>query len=423
MGLFDFDEEIEDLFAPEGEYEDTEENNYLRDADKALGLMGMVLNPVKNSFENRKRMYQIDKMMDNELLSAFEEIQLVDEVKMHRKLNQLSDKLAEQKRLKLLQEKVVIGLGGKFSAGKSKFINAILGVGDLLPDEQNPTTSIPTYIVQSQRDCIRAYTYDNGEMLLDADAMKALTHRFYEKYKVGFSSYISGLFIEKPGVPYGNIAFLDTPGYTKFDISTKKSVSDNQKAFDQLKTVDYLIWLVDIENGVVTQNDLEFISNLNLDTQVLIVFNKADKKDGESIQDIVNNSKRMVDKAGISCYGITAYSSLNRQEYFNRNRIQNFLDAVNAKKTGKEDLPNQIMRLEAEIAGQLEKKRTEAEAERNMLSDIIFQSNNVLEIRTLIDMYSESLDYCRTIYRCSNAFEKTKIRLNKALKEHFEEGA
>ena len=52
-----------------------------------------------------------------------------------------------------------------------------------------------------------------------------------------------------------NIALLDTPGYTKYDdeSDSKLVISDRQKAYEQLKASDYLIWLVDIENGGLTE--------------------------------------------------------------------------------------------------------------------------------------------------------------------------
>ena len=90
-------------------------------------------------------------------------------------------------------------IGGKFSAGKSKFINSILNTEErILPEDQNPTTSIPTYLMYGENEQILAYTSENLNVSLDKEALQALTHKFFEKYKIGFSSFINSLIIFEP---------------------------------------------------------------------------------------------------------------------------------------------------------------------------------------------------------------------------------
>ena len=52
------------------------------------------------------------------------------------------------------------------------------------------------------------------------------------------------------------------------------TLSDRQRAFEQLRASDYLIWLVDIDNGGLTQDDLDFLASLHFQTKVLVVFTK-----------------------------------------------------------------------------------------------------------------------------------------------------
>ena len=46
--------------------------------------------------------------------------------------------------------KNIITLGGGFSSGKSSFLNAIMGK-NMLPSDIDPSTSVPTYIVQGNK--------------------------------------------------------------------------------------------------------------------------------------------------------------------------------------------------------------------------------------------------------------------------------
>ena len=62
---------------------------------------------------------------------------------------------------------------------------------------------------------ILAYTNENLNISLDKEALQALTHKFFEKYKIGFSSFINSLIIFEPNMTYKDLVFLDTPGNSK----------------------------------------------------------------------------------------------------------------------------------------------------------------------------------------------------------------
>ena len=57
---------------------------------------------------------------------------------LYDKFMELCSRLSELQKIKKLQSKVVIGLGGKVSAGKSKFINKISSIGNKLPVDKKP---------------------------------------------------------------------------------------------------------------------------------------------------------------------------------------------------------------------------------------------------------------------------------------------
>ena len=408
MGLWDFDESAADI-------ETESENIYLKDSGKGLELIAKILTNNKNN-EEKKIIRQLDKLLDKSLLNSINRMNIQDELQYYNKLNQLSDKFNQHNKVQLLNDKKVIGVGGKFSAGKSKFINTILG-DSILPEDQKPTTSIPTYIVYSEKNSIRAYTFNNNDVELDIEAAQAITHAFYEKYHLGFSQFINNMVIKNKNIPFKSLAILDTPGYSKHDSNSKKTVSDEQRAYEQLKTVDFLIWLVDIENGIIPKKDIDFIYKLNIEQPVLIVFNKADKKSENDIRDIVEKSKEILNKSHINLYDVAAFSSYNNEEYLGKNTIQEFLVMSNNYRWGNENVAVQMKNITDSLEKQLSRIKSESLEYRNFIGNIIFKSEDVLELKALIELYSDSIEEVKNINLCIKRFNNIKEKINEMLHE------
>ena len=407
MGLFDVDDYIE------------ERNSYLEDYSKGLELISKVLGRNKINKVEKINIDKINTVLDRDLLRTFKNVQLINEMEIYTKLTNLSDKISEQNKVKLLNDRTIIGIGGKFSSGKSKFINSLLN-DDILPEKQNPTTSIPTYIISNENDTIKALTFNNMEIELDLEAMQALTHEFYEKYNIGFSSFIKNLIIQSKNMMYKNIAFLDTPGYTKYDLDSKKSISDEEKARLHLKASDYVIWLVDAENGEISQKDIEFLKSIAIETKVLVVFNKADKKTENDIYSIVKNSENTLNVHGIKYFGVTAYSALDGEEYLGNKKIEEFLNEAQNYKNSKENIEKQINDILSLLEKQINDIENKSIERRNKLGNIIFKSDEFIEIKTLTKMYSDSMDYLRDINKCKRNFKEIKSTIKSLLDEYFE---
>lgn len=417
MGLFDLDEfeDIEEII--DNNYERIDENSILSNAEEALALIGKIINISQDTKVNKRTFDKLDSLIDEDFLAPFERVQLSNEAQIQVELLQISDKLMEQKKYSVLMNRAVVGIGGKFSAGKSKFINSILRAGEeLLPEDQNPTTSIPTYIVYGKTEEIRAFTRNNEEVLLSVNEMKALTHKFFETYKMGFSSFIDSLIISEPDLPYKKLVFLDTPGYSKADVigksKTQKELSDQNKAYEQLSGVDYLIWLVDIENGVLSESDIDFITKVAPQMPILIVANKADKKNDEDIPNILEVIESSAKSAGINTFGVTAYSSRDNVEWGEKRIIEKYLKSAMQKPTDRDDIMAEIESIDNKILNELQVKIEKKTRERNDLSQIIFKSNNILEIKTLVDLYGDAMEDLRNLRECKVRYQRTirKIR-------------
>ena len=401
MAIWDIEEDVNDFF--DENLAQAKENKYLKDVDAALNLISKIVPLSDGNKDFKNKIKKLDEL-NTSLLSAFRTVKLDNEAQLQIKLLQLSSKFKEEQKYKAIENKPIIGIGGKFSSGKSKFINSILNSGEeLLPEDQMPTTSIPTYIMYGEREEISAYISENKKVDLDNDALHSLTHKFYEKYKIGFSAFINCLIIYEPKLPYKDVVFLDTPGYSKADFGNKdnkqEDFSDENKAYLQLRAADYLIWLVDIENGVLSETDISFITKVGLNTPVLIVVNKSDKKLDKDIEAVTKSIEQAALDAGLNVFAVTAYSSRNNVEWQERGKISEFLNMIGNKKSCRKDAYNQILEIGSSAVQYVEEKIEISVSERNFLSE------DIMEIKSLIEIYGKSMEEIRSMRKSIKKYE------------------
>lgn len=370
------------------------ENQYIIDPSSGLNLICEIL--PKNM---QKKTDKIDNMLDKQLVRTISYIEdaNIDLLGLEKRLQKLSDQIVEYKKIKLLTNKTVVGVGGRFSAGKSAFINSLLNnSGDeiVLPENQNPTTSIPTYILSGEENKIQAYLKDDRILLLKAEASAALTHEFYEKYKIGFSRFIRNLVVYRNDFPENfseKIVLLDTPGYNKSDIDATDALSDEYLSSKQLKAIDRLIWLVDIDNGTIQDKDLQFINKLVTDKPILFIFNKADLKTDEEIKKVLSTSKKIIADNHINAFGITAYSSRDKKEYFKKDIISCFFDQAVGDAGRKKGVQEELEEIKRIIEKMLIDKYEKMIIERNKLGSLILHTNDINEIGTIVQLQAEKI--------------------------------
>lgn len=404
--FFDLDEN-EDIIDEE------DKNPYLSDPKKGFELIVKLL-PNKNV--RNKIFYQLDYKLGTEILSLLKLLGN-DTLLISRQLTKLRDKIMKYKKVKLLMGKSIIGLGGQFSAGKSSFINSLLNLDDnkiILPEDLTPTTSIPTYIAHGITDSIQAYV--NGNYLqLDNEAMQAMTHEFYEKYKIGFSRFVDNIMINTTYFPVNlkdRVIFLDTPGYNKVDVNTRESLSDKYLAEQHLKNIDCLIWLIGLDQqGTVQEDDIEFIKKISNNIPILVVFNKADIIPENECKVIVEESKQLLKYKDIEVFGITAYSSMNKKEYLGNNLINEFLNrAMSSDK--KPDVKTELDNLINSIERDFEKAINEAKDKQDKIGNEINNAKSI-SIKSLAHIYSNFSQK-----RCK--LEEDKIEFTKIVEDIFE---
>ena len=311
----DIDSLIE-LFIDESDLLPDSQNKYLRNPFYGIEFIANILR--KNSKEItyfEKSFNKFNNLLKFDFLYFLNSIALKNSTQLYQQLLDIRDELEEDIKFQELLDKTVIGIGGSFSAGKSSFLNSILETNeDILPVETTPTTSIPTYIVKSSKDGIYTFNKEGEKSKINKDGLLAISHEFKNIYDFGLISILQKIIIDSKKMPYENIAFLDTPGYSKAD---GKEQTDREIAKSHLKNLNALIWLIDIDNGTIKNSDIEFIKSLKLnqDIEILFIFNKADKKPQKDIQNILQLSKETLQKEIKNSFEVTAYSSHNKEEF------------------------------------------------------------------------------------------------------------
>lgn len=298
-------------------------------------------------------------------------------------LGHLAASILENARLPMLRQKTVLGIGGAFSAGKSRFLNALTGV-ECLPENQGPSTAIGTYLVHGQNFSILAHTRSNGLEALNMEELQTISHHFHGTYKIGFADVLHKLIITSPNF-LTDIVLLDTPGYTKPSDDNDLEAVDRRIAREHLKNSDYLMWLIDIESGVVTDSDIVFLRELNPKNPCLVIFNKADKKSPEDIQAVVHQSEELLRLKGVLCFGVTAYSSVDKEEFLEKSLIPEYIGL--ASKAQPFSARKELDALAEQWIESFRTQKLKIDADLSYIEDAVTHSTKFLAIQGILSSY------------------------------------
>jgi len=418
---FDIEQDVLDL---ENRFKDVnvpDTNMYIANEEKAIELISELIKNTSNSskhFQNR-----IENQI-NYLFSLFSEVTIENEMIFYQRFMDLCSRLSERKKIQKIQDKVVISFGGKVSSGKSKFINTISGIGDKLPVDQKTTTAIPTYIIKSNNDLIHANSVYGYSSVISSEALSAMAHEFDNVYGIGFPAFVDSIIIEsKEYLLPKEIALLDTPGYTKYDekSDSKLVISDRQRAFEQLSVSDYLVWLIDIDNGAITEDDIQFIESLRIKTPILIVFTKADLKSDKEIEEIIDVAKKTIEKTSIKCFGISAYSANLKKEFIS-NKIKEFFDYAINGNVRNNDILGELHNVEKDMRNAIKKAAERSKNTAHELFSYISNSEKILEIRSLAILWGDANQEWYKLQNLLKLYDDIINNINKEVGKYFKEG-
>lgn len=249
---------------------------------------------------NRRELYNFDLLVD--IRKQLSEI--VQELLAHENTN---------------DTQVVVA--GGFSAGKSSFLNALTGAGDLLPTGIDPCSMVQTYLYCSAKTpeiVVKGINLKDAVVLLDKDILQSIQHE--SKSKVYLASVLDKLFVEVPSDRLDGFVFIDTPGYNNSD---KKNVTNNstdeETAKDAINRGNVLLWVIDAGGGTIPKKDMEMIRDFvqnGEDRKIAVIFNKADKKGEHEIPKIVRDAYSMISDLGNAVIDVLGFSSQENRIYY-----------------------------------------------------------------------------------------------------------
>jgi GTP-binding protein EngB required for normal cell division len=303
-----------------------------------------------------------------------------------------------------LYKKSIVAVGGGFSSGKSSFINSLINDKKVkLPEGINPTTAIPTYVMHKEENKFIACNHNGGVVdlsKLDNKFHEKLSHDFIKSFGFNLKNIMPFMIIGTDLKAYEHLCFIDTPGYNPASSSGSYSFEDRQTSQEFIETAQVLLWVVGLDaNGIVSDSDLDFLSELILDNKKLfIVLNKADLKPKSDITNIVNNLIQTLEDYDIRYIGISAYNSKAKEEIYHINKsLDEFLNDINQSSSIQDSLVKKLYEVD--------------EMYRKSIEENIKMKNSISE-----DLYSISFNLLKEGF---DDFENPIYgRLNK-LKEHY----
>lgn len=175
-------------------------------------------------------------------------------------------------------ERLCIAVAGKFSCGKSQFINSLTGC-DLAPvDAMRTTCCKTTFTGDPSSESIR---------VVEASTGREISQEEYRDRAAKRSASANDFIVYLPGPDWKDVALVDTPGFdppSEEENERHGETRDEQISRKAVREADVVFFLLDITDGTLPEPSKRYLSEIvqkNANSLIYLVFNKADLKDRE----------------------------------------------------------------------------------------------------------------------------------------------
>lgn len=296
--------------------------------------------------------------------------------------------------------KNIVALGGGFSSGKSSFLNALMAQvshsrRSILPEDIDPSTSVPTYLVHGDGNRLSGANIFDCRFEMRPRDIRQISHgfgSFEEEEGVKLGHIVRNLFLETKYQKYPNIAFLDTPGYSKPDAQSYSAKTDEQIARRQLNTANYILWFVPAEHGTIRNEDVEFLQSLQADIPKLIILSKADKVIPEDLAATKTHINDVLRMKNISFDGICIFSAedLECSEWAELEDVLNKLDHKCEDNQFAANFKRLFLRLRDYYRNELAREK-EHTAALNQALTLLQDSQLTVRISSLLNKFAQEI--------------------------------
>ncbi|MGL2376826.1 acyl carrier protein [Helicobacter pylori] len=311
---------------------------------------------ILNAKTSNERLEEYQSVLDNEFLEFASGVDSLKEKEIA-----LLTLQGIQKELQLvasypsLFQKTIVAVGGGFSAGKSTFLNNLLGLKLKLPEDMNPTTAIPTYCLKGKKEVLMGFSQNGGMVELPN---LAFDHQFLKSLGFNLKEIMPFMLLSAPSVPFEFLCFIDTPGFNP--ANQGYTGGDKEASKESLKHAKHILWLISCERGGIESDDLEFLQELYEEEgkQVFIVLSRADRRTKSQLEEVAKQIKETLENNGIEFKGICAYSTTRYQEYkefSEKSKVFDSLEEFLMKLNQRSEKQNEILGYLYEVHGMYEK--------------------------------------------------------------------
>ncbi|GAA8103172.1 acyl carrier protein [Helicobacter pylori] len=253
-----------------------------------------------------------------------------------------------------LFQKTMVAVGGGFSAGKSTFLNNLLGLKLKLPEHIDPTTAIPTYCLKGKKEVLMGFSQNGGMVELPH---LAFDHQFLKSLGFNLKEIMPFMLLSAPSAPFEFLCFIDTPGYNPGNQGY--TGGDKEASKESLKHAKHILWLISCERGGIESDDLEFLQELYEEgKQVFIVLSRSDSRTKRQLEEIAIKIRETLKDNGIEFLGICTYSATRYQEYkefSEKSKVFNSLEKFLMKLNQRSEKQNEILESLYEVHRMYEK--------------------------------------------------------------------
>ncbi len=310
---------------------------------------------ILNAKTNNEGLEEYQSILDNEFLEFASGVDSLKEKEIALLMFQ-----EIQKELQLvasypsLFQKTIVAVGGGFSAGKSTFLNNLLGLKLKLPEDMNPTTAIPTYCLKGKKEVLMGFSQNGGMVELPH---LAFDHQFLKSLGFNLKEIMPFMLLSAPRVPFEFLCFIDTPGYNPGNQGYTDG--DKEASKESLKHAKHILWLISCERGGIESDGLDYLQELYEEgKQVFIVLSRADRRTKSQLEEVAKKIRETLKDNGIGFLGICAYSATRYQEYkefSEKSKVFNSLEKFLKKLNRRSEKQNEILESLYEVHGMYEK--------------------------------------------------------------------
>ncbi len=310
---------------------------------------------ILNAKTNNEGLEEYQSILDNEFLEFASGVDSLKEKEIALlTLQEIKKELQLVAGYPSLFQKTIVAVGGGFSAGKSTFLNNLLGLKLKLPEHIDPTTAIPTYCLKGKKEVLMGFSQNGG--MVELPHLK-FDHQFLESLGFNLKEIMPFMLLSAPSVPFEFLCFIDTPGYNPGNQGY--TGGDKEASKESLKHAKHILWLISCERGGIESDDLEFLQELYEEgKQVFIVLSRADRRTKSQLEVVAKKIRETLKDNGIEFKGICAYSATRYQEikeFSEKSKVFNSLEKFLMKLNQRSKKQNEILESLYEVHGMYEK--------------------------------------------------------------------